>query len=234
MQGKHSCIIFFKILLRRSIARQTSKILLRFPTAIRSEISSGSMPCATSLLASSSPPNAPLLFIPARLCRKDIHFVPCTSFSEFQYLLAVQAALIYAVRRARVPLSFIFSRALPQKSSTYVHEPSVRPSRKVSNSSGAARQLFRGLLKTAVSTCPPLGFPGVSYVGEKFGRIHSRARDARALPFLLALLDHVHHPLRVHLPRLASFRPFRSVSDALFRLTFATHPRALGLSLDRS
>lgn len=99
----------------------------------------------------------------------------------------------------------------------------------------ALHQLFRGLLKTAVSTCSPLGFPGVSYVGEKFGRIHSRARATRELPYLLALLDHIHHPPSSSV-RLASFRPFRSfsVSDALFRLTFATHPRALALSLDRS
>lgn len=38
------------------------------------------------------------------------------------------------------------------------------------------------LLETAVSTCPPLGFPGVNYVGEKFGRIHSRDRGTRELP----------------------------------------------------
>lgn len=62
----------------------------------------------------------------------------------------------------------------------------------------------------------------MSYVGEKFGRIHSRARGTRELPFLLALLDHVHHPLR---PSSAS-RVLPSLSLLLrLRRPFPSHLR---------
>lgn len=146
------------------------------------------------------------------------------SLGEFQYLPAVRAALIYAARHAR-PVFIHFLACLSPAENLDLRSRVVGENPPEKYLTAVARQqLFRRLLKTAVSIRTPLGFPR----GELCRR--------KVWAYTQSWPRHTRTTLPPSPFSIASFRPFRSffVSGALFRLTSATHPHALVLSLDRS
>lgn len=169
-----------------------------------------------NLLASSSLPNAPLLFIPVRLYKKDTHFSPCTSFTVSSNIYPRSGPpLIYAVRL--VFIHFLACSPCRKSRPTFMSCRRDPPEKYLTVM--ARHQLFRGLLKTAVSICTPLGFPGGELCRRKvwaytqscprYTRTTLPSRPSRSRPPLYLIL----RPSRI-LPSLSLFlhlrRPFPS------------------------